>query len=99
MASQSWTRQQKIKSGIWAAAFAAVIFVGTLTGAQLKTDKQREEAIQEFRAVRPADQIVMLEARKALLLEQRRVMQKKLDVFREGLRDKELERASATKKP
>lgn len=41
--AHAWTRQDKIKRGIWAAAFAAVIFVGSLTGAQLKLDKQKEE--------------------------------------------------------
>ena len=37
------TRQQKIRGGVWAIAFAAVIMVGTLTGAQLKSDKQKEQ--------------------------------------------------------
>lgn len=41
------TRQQKFKGGVWAVAFAAVIMVGTLTGAQLKSDKQKEE-VREF---------------------------------------------------
>lgn len=38
-----WTRQDKFKRAVWAAAFAAVVFVGSLTGAQLKADKQKEE--------------------------------------------------------
>ena len=33
----------KWRSGIAATGFAAVIFVGTITGAQLKTDKQKKE--------------------------------------------------------
>ena len=41
--AHAWTRQDKIKRGIWAAAFAAVILVGSLTGAQLKSDKQKAE--------------------------------------------------------
>lgn len=40
---QALTRQQKFKRGVWAVAVAAVIFVGSLTGAQLKQDKQKEE--------------------------------------------------------
>lgn len=38
-----WTREEKIKRGVWAVAFAACIFVGSITGAQLKTDKQKDE--------------------------------------------------------
>lgn len=41
-----WTRKQKIQRGIWAAAFAACVFVGTLTGAQLKTDTEKKEVSQ-----------------------------------------------------
>lgn len=40
---QALTKQQKFKRGVWAVAVAAVIFVGSLTGAQLKQDKQKEE--------------------------------------------------------
>lgn len=40
------TKQQKWKGGVWAVAFAAVVMVGTLTGAQLKSDKQKEEVSQ-----------------------------------------------------
>jgi hypothetical protein len=42
-APQQWTRQQKLRGGVWAAALGAVIIVGTLTGAQLKSDKQKTE--------------------------------------------------------
>lgn len=48
------TRQQKVKGGVWAVAFAAVIMVGTLTGAQLKSDKQKEQVSKIFScALRP----------------------------------------------
>ena len=40
---QALTKQQKFKRGVWAVAVAAVIFVGSLTGAQLKQDKQKED--------------------------------------------------------
>lgn len=38
-----WTRQEKFKRGVWSVAVAAVICVGAITGAQLKTDKQKGE--------------------------------------------------------
>lgn len=41
--AHQWTKQQRIQRGIWAVAFSACIFVGTITGAQLKTDKEKEE--------------------------------------------------------
>lgn len=43
MAISRWTSKQKKTSGIWAAAIGAVVFVGSLTGAQLKSDRQKEE--------------------------------------------------------
>lgn len=43
MAVHQWTRQEKFKRGIWAVAFAACIFAGTITGAQLKTDNEKKE--------------------------------------------------------
>lgn len=33
----------KIKSGIWAAGVAAIVAVGTLTGASMKEDSQKKE--------------------------------------------------------
>lgn len=41
--STTLTKQQKFRGGVWAVAFAAIIMVGTLTGAQLKSDKQKEQ--------------------------------------------------------
>lgn len=43
MAIQKLSRNDKIKRGVWAVAFAACVFVGTVTGAQMKQDKQKEE--------------------------------------------------------
>lgn len=43
MAVHQWTRQEKFKRGVWAVAFAACIFAGTITGAQLKTDNEKKE--------------------------------------------------------
>lgn len=43
MSSGAWSRATKLKAGIWAGAFGAVVIVGTLTGAQLKQDKQKEQ--------------------------------------------------------
>ncbi|PNY29526.1 Uncharacterized protein TCAP_00570 [Tolypocladium capitatum] len=84
-----WTRQDKLKRAIWAAAFAAVIFVGSVTGAQLKTDKQKDEAIRQFRQITPADQIAILETQKGHLIQQKAGLERKLDLFRERVRERE----------
>ncbi|KAH6607234.1 hypothetical protein Trco_003547 [Trichoderma cornu-damae] len=99
MASQNILgKQQKLRGGVWAAAFAAVIVVGTLTGAQLKSDKQKEQAIREFRQVTPTEQIAMLEKQRAALVEQRTTLQKKLDVFKERARERQQEQQESAKK-
>ncbi|CAM1501605.1 Fc.00g035890.m01.CDS01 [Cosmosporella sp. VM-42] len=92
-----WTRQEKIKRGIWAAAFAACIFVGTITGAQIKQDKQKEEMITSFRATSPSEQIAILEDQKKLLLEQKAVLQRKIDLFHERVIEREEEKARRAK--
>ncbi|KAL7808102.1 hypothetical protein V8C44DRAFT_366904 [Trichoderma aethiopicum] len=92
------TRQQKVKGGVWAVAFAAVIMVGTLTGAQLKSDKQKEQAIKEFRQVTPSEQIAMLQKQRAILVDQRAALQKKLDVFKERVRERH-QAQETSKKP
>lgn len=48
-----WTRQQKFSRGIWAVAFAAIVVVGSLTGAQLKSDEQKTEVRISLRPVPP----------------------------------------------
>ncbi|KAF4987603.1 hypothetical protein FDECE_15367 [Fusarium decemcellulare] len=92
MAVYQWTRQQKVKRGIWAAAFAACIFAGTITGAQLKTDKEKEEAIKEFRATSPNEQIAALQSQRQVLVAQRDVLQRKMDAFQERVKEREAER-------
>ncbi|KAM5347119.1 hypothetical protein ACJ41O_010124 [Fusarium nematophilum] len=93
MAAYQWTRQQKIQRGIWAVAFAACIFAGTITGAQLKTDKEKEEAIKEFRATAPSDQIAALQSQRQALVAQREVLQRKMDAFQERVKEREAEKA------
>jgi uncharacterized protein YlxW (UPF0749 family) len=86
-----WSRGSKVKAGVYATAFAAVIIVGSLTGAQLKQDKQKEEAVKQFRETLPAEQIAALENQKRHLLEQRATLQRKLDVFEERVKEREEE--------
>ncbi|KAM0481095.1 hypothetical protein ACHAPX_003989 [Trichoderma viride] len=92
------TKQQKWRGGVWAVAFAAVIMVGTLTGAQLKSDKQKEEAIHEFRQITPSEQIAMLEKQRSTLVEQQTALQKKLDVFKERAQERRQEEKENAKK-
>ncbi|KAH8171546.1 hypothetical protein LIA77_08313 [Sarocladium implicatum] len=93
-ASSSVTKGALRRPAVLAVAFAAVIVVGSLTGAQLKQDKQKEQAIKEFRAVQPADQIRTLEEQRKVLMEQRGVLQRKIDVFGEKIKKKEMEKDS-----
>lgn len=107
------TRQQKITRGVWAAAFGAVIFVGAITGAQLKTDEQKTEVhslplpssaanhtdssqrIKQFRQTAPADQIAVLEDQKKHLMQQKRGLEHKVDMFRKRVKEREAEKAKA----
>ncbi|KAK0390677.1 hypothetical protein NLU13_0181 [Sarocladium strictum] len=82
------------RPGVFAVAFAAVIIVGSITGAQLKQDKQKEETIKQFRAVVPAEQIRTLEEQRKVLMDQRGELQRKIDAFR----DKVAERDQAAKR-
>ncbi|KAK7398617.1 hypothetical protein QQX98_012002 [Neonectria punicea] len=91
--AQQWTKQQKIQRGIWAVAFSACVFVGTITGAQLKTDKEKKEAITQFRAITAADQIAALEDQKQVLLGQKAALERKLDAFHERVKEREVEKA------
>ncbi|KAL6830226.1 hypothetical protein V8C40DRAFT_273861 [Trichoderma camerunense] len=92
------TKQQKFRGGVWAVAFAAIIMVGTLTGAQLKSDKQKEQSIKEFRQITPSEQKAMLEKQRSTLVEQRSVLQKKLDVFRERVQERQQEQENSKKR-
>ncbi|KAF4975484.1 hypothetical protein FZEAL_7731 [Fusarium zealandicum] len=93
MAAYKWTRQEKIKRGIWAVAFAACIFAGSITGAQLKTDKEKEEAIKEFRSTTPSEQIAALQSQRLVLVAQKEIMQRKMDVFQDRVKARNAEKA------
>ncbi|KAM4061225.1 hypothetical protein HRG_009897 [Hirsutella rhossiliensis] len=95
--AHAWTRQDKIRRGVWAAAFAAVVFVGSITGAQLKSDRQKEEVIDEFRQTSPSEQIAMLQTQKESLLQQRAALERKMALFRERVRERESEKTARPK--
>ncbi|KAK3179190.1 hypothetical protein K4F52_009310 [Lecanicillium sp. MT-2017a] len=84
-----WTRQQKFSRGIWAVAFAAIVVVGSLTGAQLKSDEQKTETIKKFRQDTPARQIALLEEQKKHLRHQRAQIERKMDVFQERVQERQ----------
>ncbi|KAF4508800.1 hypothetical protein G6O67_005136 [Ophiocordyceps sinensis] len=87
--AHAWTRQDKIKRGVWAAAFVTVVSVGSLTGAQLKSDRQKKEAIDEFRKTSASEQIAILQTQKESLLMQRANLERKMALFRERVRERE----------
>ncbi|KAG5939071.1 hypothetical protein E4U59_003365 [Claviceps monticola] len=83
--STRWTRQDKIKRAIFSVSIAAVILVGVITGAQLKTDKQKKEAVTQIKTAPLADQIAYLEQQKRALLQQRSEMEKKLQYYKDNM--------------
>ncbi|RMJ07249.1 hypothetical protein BHE90_012570 [Fusarium euwallaceae] len=94
-----WTRHEKFKRGIWAVAFAACIFAGTITGAQLKTDNEKKEAIKEFRATSPHDQIAALLSQRQALISQKEILQRKMDAFQDRVKEREAEKARKEANP
>ncbi|OAR01540.1 hypothetical protein LLEC1_04900 [Akanthomyces lecanii] len=87
----------KLRGGLIATAFGAVIIVGALTGAQLKTEVQKTESIKQFRADSPAQQIAILEEQRQHLVQQSRQMDRKMQVFQERLVEREEEKAKRAK--
>ncbi|KAM5368574.1 hypothetical protein ACJA88_010924 [Fusarium oxysporum] len=95
----STAQQEKFKRGVWAVAFAACIFAGTITGAQLKTDNEKKEAIQEFRATSPNEQIAALLSQRKTLVSQKAVLQRKMDDFEVRVKEREAEKAREKESP
>ncbi|KAM0665030.1 hypothetical protein ACQRIT_007907 [Beauveria bassiana] len=87
----------KLRGGVMATAFCAVIIVGSLTGAQLKSDHQKTETIKQFRADSPAQQIAILEEQRKHLVQQRAQFDRKMQVFQERLVEREQEKAKREK--
>lgn len=81
--------REHFRRGLWAVFVFAVVAVGTLTGAQLKMDKSRRQAVDEFRETSPAEQIAILDAQKKALQQQKAALEKRVDLFRERVRDRE----------
>ncbi|KAF5615354.1 hypothetical protein F52700_13426 [Fusarium sp. NRRL 52700] len=75
------------------------IFAGTVTGAQLKTDNEKKEAIQEFRATSPNEQIAALLSQRKTLLSQKAVLQRKMDDFEVRVKEREAEKAREKEGP
>ncbi|KAF4119870.1 hypothetical protein GMORB2_3558 [Geosmithia morbida] len=88
----AWSRSTKVKAGIWAGAFGAIVIVGSLTGAQLKQDKQKEQKIRQFRETTPEEQIAALQDQRNSLVGQRDMLQRKVDLFKERRREREADR-------
>ncbi|ATY62736.1 hypothetical protein CCM_06486 [Cordyceps militaris CM01] len=87
----------KLRGGLIASAFGAVIIVGALTGAQLKSDHQKTESIKHFRADVPAQQIAILQEQRKHLLYQRAQIDRKIEVFQQRLVEREEEKVKREK--
>ncbi|KAF5138962.1 hypothetical protein E5D57_002751 [Metarhizium anisopliae] len=87
-----WTRPEKFKRGVWSVAVAAVICVGAITGAQLKRSNlsllMGDKAIKQFRETSTADQVAILEAQKDHLTQQKLGLERKLESFKERVRER-----------
>lgn len=80
------------KNGFLAAGVGAIVIVGSLTGAQLKTDQQKKERIHKFREAAPEEQIRALEEQRSVLVQQRGMLERRLDGFKERAKERAEER-------
>jgi uncharacterized protein YlxW (UPF0749 family) len=96
MASRMGSKQ-KFSSGVLAVAVSAVVIVGSLTGAKLKADKQKTEAIKQFRETSAEEQIAALQDQRKQLAQQRDLLQRKLDAFHARVQERQKVAASEKK--
>lgn len=75
-----------------AGGFALAVAVGSITGASIKSDQQKEHAIKEFRETSPQEQMAMLEAHKDELLKSKAIVQRKIDLFKERVEERKVEK-------
>lgn len=80
------------KNGFLAAGIGVIVIVGSLTGAQLKTDQQKKELIHKFREAAPDEQIRALEEQRSVLVQQRGMLERRLDGFKERAKERAEER-------
>ncbi|KAG6316057.1 hypothetical protein E4U22_007388 [Claviceps purpurea] len=97
--STRWTRQDKIKRAVFSVSIAAVILVGVITGAQLKTDKQKNEAVTKIKTTPLADQIAYLEEQKRALLQQRSELENKLQHYKDRMVQRKAGREAGENEP
>ncbi|KAL5604396.1 hypothetical protein BROUX41_002368 [Berkeleyomyces rouxiae] len=87
-AGKTFTSVQRTRARVLAVGAAVVIISSTLLGAGLKEKKQVNDKIAQRREASLEDQIAILESQKTSLYKQRDMVQRKLDVFKERVRER-----------
>lgn len=83
--SAAKTYHQYILTG----AVALIVIVGTITGAQLKADRDRIRRVQEVQELSIDDQVAILREKRAALVAQQEPIKKKLANLRARMEDNE----------
>ncbi|PHH51129.1 hypothetical protein CFIMG_005154RA [Ceratocystis fimbriata CBS 114723] len=84
----NFTPAQRMRARVLAVGAAVVIISSTLIGAGLKEQQQVNEKLAQRRESSLEEQITILESQKVSLYKQRDMVQRKLDVFKERVRER-----------
>ncbi|PKS12094.1 hypothetical protein jhhlp_001391 [Lomentospora prolificans] len=83
------TRQQKVRSAVWATGMAIIIIAGTWWGAGLRTNQDYEKEKKRILEAPVEEKIAVLEAQKKHLYSQQSLLQQKLDTFHAHVKERE----------
>ncbi|EGY20700.1 uncharacterized protein VDAG_10329 [Verticillium dahliae VdLs.17] len=84
---------RKVRAGVIAACFAAVVFTGAIYGAGIKTQQEWTEKRGQFRQSPLSEQISVLESQRQGLVEQRATLTNKLAAFEARVRERDAKAA------
>ncbi|KAM0325085.1 hypothetical protein ACHAQA_007624 [Verticillium albo-atrum] len=84
---------RKIRAGVIATCFAAVVFTGAIYGAGLKTQQEWTEKRGQFRESPLSEQVSVLEAQRRGLVEQRAALTAKLAAFEARVKERDAKAA------
>ncbi|KAH6688911.1 hypothetical protein F5X68DRAFT_189679 [Plectosphaerella plurivora] len=84
---------RKLRAGVIATCFAAVVFTGVTYGAGLKLQNEWDEHRTEVRALTPEEQISILQTQHKSLLQQREALETKVRNFLQRVKDREAAKA------
>ncbi|CRK28914.1 hypothetical protein HYQ45_007465 [Verticillium longisporum] len=90
---------RKVRAGVIAACFAAVVFTGAIYGAGIKTQQEWTEKRGQFRQSPLSEQISVLESQRRGLVEQRDALMNKLAAFETRVRERDAKAAKEASEP